>query len=117
MTHPIADATPRAQVPGWRIRLLLSVQVAALLVAAFVPFGFDHPSSLGLDFGHFLLLGVVYLGAWLGGLVLAVRARQWGAFAAQIALLACFAAHFLWGALDARSAGGGPTEPFEVRRG
>ena len=37
------------------------MQAIALLAGVFLPFGFDHPSWLGLDFGHFLLLLGVYL--------------------------------------------------------
>jgi hypothetical protein len=82
-----------------RLGLLLGFQFVALLVAALVPFGFDHPSSWGLDFDHFLGLGALYLAAWLYGLALSVSLRRWLLLAGQIALPASFAALALTGVL------------------
>lgn len=82
-----------------RLGLLLGFQVVALLLAALVPFGFDHPSSWGLDFEHFLGLGALYLVAWLWGLALSVSLRRWRILAGQLALPASFAALALTGAL------------------
>lgn len=81
----------RAESRERRLGLLFGFQLAALLVAAFVPFGFDHPSSWGLDFDHFLGLGVLYLVTWLYGLTLSFSLRRWWIFAGQIALPASFA--------------------------
>lgn len=75
-----------------RLVLLLWFPVVAVLVAAFVPFGFDHPSSWGLDFEHFPVLTAPYLAAWLYGLTQSVSLRRWRHLAAQLALPASFAA-------------------------
>lgn len=81
------------------LALLLCFQVAALLVAAFVPFGFDHSSSWGLDFGHFLVLAGLYLVALLSGLTMSARRRRWWLLAGELALPAAFVAVLLTGAL------------------
>lgn len=86
----------------WRERrlvLLFLFQVATLLVVALVPFGFDRPSSLWLDFGHLLGLAALYLAAWLYGVALSVALRRWRVLAGQIALPASFAALALTGVL------------------
>jgi hypothetical protein len=54
----------------------LVVQAAAGAIALCLPFGFDHPSSLGLDFGHFLLLLAAYVVALLVGVVAAFMRRK-----------------------------------------
>jgi hypothetical protein len=64
---------------------LLAGQGLFVLVALFVPFGFDHPSSLGLDFGHFLLVLALYLILLVGGLIAAVKRRNWLLLGLQIA--------------------------------
>lgn len=43
----------------WTMYCMIAFQVIAILIALFVPFGFDHASSYGLDFADFMRL--VYL--------------------------------------------------------
>lgn len=78
----------RARKSGWLLQILFSLQVICGLVGVLVPFGFDKPSSWGLDFGHLLLLGALYLVALLAGLGLAARRRRWGILAGELALTA-----------------------------
>jgi hypothetical protein len=69
------------------------------LAAVFVPFGFDVPSSWGLDFGHFLVLAGLYLCAWLYGLALAIALRRWRLLVGQLAVPALLAMAVSGGAL------------------
>lgn len=48
-----------------------------LLVVLFVPFGFDHPSPWGLDFGHLLIVLALCALALLGGLIAASSRKKW----------------------------------------
>lgn len=81
------------------LALLMCLQVACVLIACFVPFGFDHPSSWGLDFGHLLLLAALYMALLLTGLSLAVRRRRWLFVVAELALPGVYAWLGLTGAL------------------
>jgi hypothetical protein len=65
-------------------KAILIFQLCALLIALFVPFGFDHPSDLGLDYGHFLLLLGIYSALLLSGIVLSVRAKNLTVLVIQI---------------------------------
>lgn len=56
---------------------LLVVQLLCIVAVLFVPFGFDHPSSWGLDFGHFLLVAGVHCMALFAGFVAACVLRRW----------------------------------------
>lgn len=91
----IADEGARVEPrPGGLARGLLGLvlfQLAAVAVALFVPFGFDHPSALGLDFEHFLVLLSLYGLAALLGIIAAARRRRWSALALQLALPAVLA--------------------------
>lgn len=71
-----------------RVGLLVALicQAAAIAVAFFVPFGFDKPSSLGLDFGHLLLLLGFYALSLLFGVVIACCDRKFAWAGAQVAL-------------------------------
>ena len=89
-----------ARLRGWMLQGLFALQVICGLVGVLVPFGFDHPSSWGLDFGHLLLLGALYLVALLAGLALAVHLRRWGLLLGQLALLAALTWLVTSGALD-----------------
>jgi hypothetical protein len=51
-------------------------QGIAITIALSLPFGFDHPSSLGLDFGHFLLILSLYAIALAVGVVIAFATRR-----------------------------------------
>ena len=70
--------------------LLVGVQAAVFLAVVFLPFGFDHPSKLGLDFGHLLLLGALDASALFLGLTLAFATRRWMTCAFQLGLPALF---------------------------
>jgi hypothetical protein len=52
----------------------------------FVPFGFDHPSSLGLDFDHFALLLLAHVVALIIGVAIAFKTHQYGFAFCQIAV-------------------------------
>jgi hypothetical protein len=71
---------------------LVGFQVCATAAVTFLPFGFDVPSELGLDFGHFLALGALYSAALLIGTSAAFLARNWASLAIQLALPAMLAA-------------------------
>lgn len=85
-------APPRSAGASTTLPRLVAVQVAAFLAALFLPFGFDHPSALGLDFGHLLLLAAVETVALVAGLALALAARRWTLCAFQLALPALYIA-------------------------
>jgi hypothetical protein len=78
--------TASTRSSGPALALLFSVQVLCVSAAALLPFGFDHPSSLGLHFGHLLALASAYLVALLAGLVLAARRRRWKLLLGELAL-------------------------------
>jgi len=81
------------------LALLFAVQVLCVLAATLLPFGFDHPSRLGLDFGHLLALAALYVAVLLAGLVLAARARRWKLLLGELALPGLLAGLVLSGAL------------------
>ncbi|MBI2826370.1 MAG: hypothetical protein HYX69_16965 [Planctomycetia bacterium] len=72
---------------GLGVSVAIGIQACAALVMAVVPFGFDIPSSLGLDFGHFLLVAAIYLLALAYGTIASIATRQWGALLAQYLIL------------------------------
>ena len=51
MSDDEIDQPPRSK---W-LYATLTVQWLTAAAAILLPFGFDHPSSMGLDFGHYLL--------------------------------------------------------------
>ena len=55
----------------------VSAQVVAIAIANLLPFGFDHPSSLGLDYDHLVKVYTVYLLACLVAVVSSVVERRW----------------------------------------
>lgn len=73
--------------PAFPHKGLICVQAALLLFAAVAPFGFDKPSSWGLDFGHFLLLASVFGILALVGLIGALALRKWKWLGVQAALV------------------------------
>jgi hypothetical protein len=89
----------RAPAGEWMLKPLLALQVTCALVAVLVPFGFDKPSTLGLDFGHLLALAALYLVAFLSGLVLAARLRRWKVLVGELALPAALIGLVLTGVL------------------
>ncbi|HEX5052042.1 MAG TPA: hypothetical protein VFZ65_09740 [Planctomycetota bacterium] len=86
MTH--AMSTPQQAATPRLLTGLVAMQVLAAAIGAFVPFGFDRPSELGLDFGHLLVLMVVYGTALLLGLLVAAVQRRWAVALLQLALAA-----------------------------
>jgi hypothetical protein len=54
---------------------LILFQTASVAAAFWLPIGFDHPSELGLDFGHFTLLCLLYVLALIPGMVLTIWER------------------------------------------
>lgn len=83
----LAPGRPESWLP-W----LMVFQLAAAVVVLAVPFGFDHPSDWGLDFGHLLILLVLYVAAFLTGIAAAVGSRSWRSLAAQVMLPAAILA-------------------------
>jgi drug/metabolite transporter (DMT)-like permease len=67
-------ANPRNTVVVMTMALVF--QALCVLVACLVPFGFDHPSSWGLDFGHYLLLAFFCFAAALIGSLAAFADRM-----------------------------------------
>src|SRR5688572_25841726 len=63
---------------------LIAIQCVALLILAFVPFGFDHPSPAGLDFDDFLACAAVYVVAPAGGSGVAVLRKRWWLAVVQV---------------------------------
>jgi hypothetical protein len=76
--------------------LALMVQLLVLTVLMTVPFGFDHPSSWGLDYSHLLIGILFYCLAVASGVFASVVRKQWWLLGLQtgIALIAALA--FLW---------------------
>ena len=68
------------------LRACLVVQAVAILVAWLVPFGFDKPSSWGLDFGHLLLVVALYGTAFIAGIVAAVMRNRLRIVLLQVAI-------------------------------
>jgi hypothetical protein len=63
--------------PNWPLsRWAVAIQLVIGAFLAFAPFGFDHPSSWGLDFDDLIRVGVLFLASSLVALVLAIRARD-----------------------------------------
>jgi hypothetical protein len=58
--------------------LFVAIVCEALTMAAlaFLPFGFDHPSELGLDFWHIMLVAAIHVVALLVGIIVAIKAKQ-----------------------------------------
>jgi hypothetical protein len=80
-----------------RLALLIALQVAALLAPVVLPFGFDHPSSLGLDSDDALLVAAFYVVVLVLGLMLAIRLRRWWLVSLELALPAALVALALTG--------------------
>ncbi len=50
----IIDETSIMKLMTWAMYCMIAFQVIGFLIVCYVPFGFDHRSSWGLDFGHFV---------------------------------------------------------------
>ena len=84
-----------------RLAFLIALQVAALLAPVVLPFGFDHPSSLGLDIDDALLVAAFYVVVLVLGLIFAIRLRRWWLVGLELALPATLVALELWGTITA----------------
>jgi hypothetical protein len=65
-----------SRAPRW-LEAFLAAQALLIVVVLCVPFGFDHPSALGLDFGHLLLVAALYALLLIAGLAAAIQRREW----------------------------------------
>ena len=72
-----------------RIATLVSLSVQLITAAAllFLPFGFDHPSSLGLDFNALILVSLIYCITLATGIICAVMAGNRVALCCQAIIL------------------------------
>ena len=70
--------------------IAILIQVVMMGLLKFLPFGFDHPSSLGLDFGHMIMIGCVYGLALMVGAVASIAARLWPILMLQIVFVGVF---------------------------
>lgn len=75
---------PRPSGPKFLFGVVMVVQILATLAILVLPFGFDHPSSWGLDFEDFLLMLFVYGLALLTGTATCLFQRRWLALALQL---------------------------------
>ena len=73
----------------------IALQAVSVTAIIFLPFGFDHPSSLGLDFDHLVIALGVYAAAFLTGLILSVAQRRWIFLAIQLIFAAVVLGSFL----------------------
>jgi hypothetical protein len=64
----------------------VGIQVAVVLAVLFVPFGFDHRSSWGLDFDDFVFVMSISVLSLLAGLATAGTMRKPGWIAVQVVL-------------------------------
>jgi hypothetical protein len=62
---------------------MLTLQAFLIVVGLALPFGFDHPSKLGLDFSHLLVLIGLDALAVTGGIIAAWKRRNWTVAAVQ----------------------------------
>jgi hypothetical protein len=65
----------------------LTVQAVATVVILFVPIGFDHAPSFGLDFNDFVLVCILHCLAFCCGVIVAIIARKYLALIAQVILI------------------------------
>jgi ABC-type Fe3+-siderophore transport system permease subunit len=70
--------------------IAILIQFVMMALIRLLPFGFDHPSSLGLDFGHLIMCGCGYVVALLVGAVASIVARQWPILMLQFVFVGVF---------------------------
>jgi hypothetical protein len=80
--NPTSAPTP----PRLAFRAAIAAQVLLVAIVALGDIGFDHPGRFGLDFGHLLLLALLWLLATMLGFVFAWKARTPGLLTLQCAL-------------------------------
>lgn len=73
----------------WSICLL---QCLIVLVLFFGDIGFDRPGRFGLDFGHFLILMLLFTSLFVAAMIIIARMKQWKYMTAQLLLLVATAA-------------------------
>ena len=73
----------------WSICLL---QCLIVLVLFFGDIGFDRPGRFGLDFGHFLILLLLFTSLFVAAMIIMARMKQWKYLTAQLLLLVATAA-------------------------
>jgi len=64
----------QSQPKSCHVWLIAQIMLSAALI--FLPFGFDHPSKLGLDFGHLLLLAMCFTVAFIGCIALSIAQKR-----------------------------------------
>ena len=79
--------------PSWLLRIFMAIEVHLILILLFVPFGFDKPSSWGLDFGHFIVVAGAYVLSIGAGLVIAGIQRKWMWILLQLLPIVIFAVY------------------------
>jgi hypothetical protein len=62
----------------------IAIQLIAIGVVLVAPFGFDHPSSRGLQFGLLMLAFAIYSMAVFVGVIWSANERRWVALVAQL---------------------------------
>ena len=77
-------AATERKVLRWQVPF--GFQVVLVCVMRFVPFGFDHPSSLGLDFGHFLIVSALFCLSTIVTIGFAIRERSATGILASLAV-------------------------------
>ena len=79
------------QLIGRTFRILrtpvILVQLVALLFLFANEFGFDHPSKSGLDVGHFAIVLVIYVVAFVYGAIISFVRGNIALFVTQLSLL------------------------------
>jgi hypothetical protein len=68
----------------WHLMVLGQYGFAGLFLI--VPFGFDHPSSWGLDFGHAIIALLVLAGLTLAAIGISIYERSLTGFLLAVAL-------------------------------
>ena len=88
MREQYDDPMPLNWLKGWHIAVTAEYLMVAVLLL--VPFGFDHPSSWGLDFTHLIIAIVFLIIASAGALVTCLFERTIVGLSLTIAPWACF---------------------------
>lgn len=83
VSAPDAPATSHARPASVGLWALVAVQLAILPALVFIDYGWRGPGQFGLRVDHQLLLGAVYVGLWIVGMVWAVRRKAWTALAVE----------------------------------
>ncbi len=79
---------------GWHVGAACEYVLAGLLVV--VPFGFDKPSSLGLDFDHQMIAVALLVFVTLGAIVTAAYEKSWVGLLVTAGLPLAFGSALFW---------------------